>query len=117
MNKNQRYIVDPPVSTSRLKRTAYEKADKITSKWIPVQRPNIELCSNVRSNFNPTTKKFLFNPSTVGMYQVISSALLLYRLLCLFKASVETEGPAGYKCTWCITLKHKESGEYLMLGE
>ena len=120
MNKPENYFCNPTYIQKR--DGDYEKATKITSKWEPVSSKDHDLIGNVRPTFSLETEKFTFShekflPDYIGMYHVISSALLLYRLICLYKAEVYTEGPEGYKCIWWITLKHKETGEVLMFGE
>lgn len=78
-------------------------------------------CSNVRPTYDQITKTFSFQGHYVlysgNMNEIMSSALLLYRLLCLFKCQVISYGPEGYKSVWWITLKHKQSGEILQFGE
>ena len=52
------------------------------------------------------------NPDLKSIWEVISSANLLYRLCCLFsELPVEIDGPNGYKFVWNIFLKHKASGK------
>jgi hypothetical protein len=53
----------------------------------------------------------------VDFYEAISSALALYRTICIFKnPKIELQGANGYKCPWFIYLQH-QSGEYFGLGE
>jgi len=123
---NESYIINPPYCQGRVQNEVYERAEAQTSKWEPVEPPpGFASCANVCPDYDRTTGKFVFQPAGhpadhsryPGMFEVISSALLLYRLLCLFKATVETEGPNGYKCIWWVNLKHKETGEILRFGE
>ncbi len=53
------------------------------------------------------------------LYRAISSALALYRLICIFPNPKFTElsGSDGYKMPWEIMLRHKETGEYIGFGE
>lgn len=53
----------------------------------------------------------------VGFYAAIPSALLMYRLSCLFAGTISTEGWEGYKVVWQMTLKHKPSGKTITFGE
>lgn len=53
-----------------------------------------------------------------SLANVISSALALYRLICLFENPiVETQGAAGYKVPWSLAVRHVETGEVLQFGE
>lgn len=125
--KIPRYIVDPPVCTDRVDDKVYARVKKQTSKWEPVAVPPDCGCGNVRPVWDKTKGKFVFEQPGKDflefyknydmMSSVISSAMLLYRLLCHFECPVMTEGPEGYKCIWWVTLKHKETGELLTLGE
>jgi hypothetical protein len=84
-------------------------------------------CGNVTPTWDRATKKFIFKEpdlesfaefyKTHAMFnEVISSALLLYRLLCILHAPVRVvEEP--YKSVWWVTLKHKETGAILQFGE
>jgi len=119
-----RYIVEPRYIQERNKDSIYTKASRITDKWEPSNQDE-GINGNVRPIYTVATGKFSFkdqdspfhDDKTRGMYEVIPSSLLLYRLLCLYKAEVITEGPDGYKCIWWITLKHKATGDKLTLGE
>jgi len=117
----RQYYCQPDLNAGR--KANYKRAAKITSVWEPISPKDQELCGNVRPNFNTVTKKFVFgnhdcfSKGYAGMWEAISSALLLYRLLCLYKAPVETFGPDGYKVIWWVALRHKETGEVLMFGE
>ncbi len=122
MKEPKGYLVNPSYVTKRSGN--YEKAKPIQDKWTPTVRSVTKepFIGNVRPNFSLERKRFeftddIFPKDSIGMYQVFSSALLLYRLLCLFKAQVVSEGPEGYKCVWWITLQHKETGDCLMFGE
>ena len=121
------YICNPDYNQERLPDTAYAKAKKITDKWEPIQR-NLETCGNVRPTFNTKTNRFGFSHELsfkedsqyVGMYNVISSALLFYRLFCLWAFTwnvCDGEGAQRYKCIWWLTLRHKDTGEILQFGE
>jgi hypothetical protein len=120
--KNNRYIVDPKYTSARLPESAYTKAKSITSKWSVLKKQTGSLIGNVDPIYNLKIKEFVWpsNPLNLdgeSLFAVISSANLLYRLLCLYKATVESYGPDGYKLVWTVSLKHKETGETLMFGE
>lgn len=51
-----------------------------------------------------------------GFYQAIPSALLLYRLGCVFDGEVHF-CRNGYKCIWEFALKHEKTGEVVIFGE
>lgn len=53
----------------------------------------------------------------VGLYRAIPSALLMYRLSCLFPGQIKTYGQSGYKFVWQFSFKHLESGNYIIFGE
>jgi hypothetical protein len=61
-------------------------------------------------------KDFRVNPNLYGFYQAIPSALLLYRLGCVFDGEVHFDRE-GYKCIWEFPLKHKKTGEIVIFGE
>jgi hypothetical protein len=118
-----RYIIDPPEIQARVKAKVYARADRQTDKWESCTQPEIEFIGNVRPVWNKATNRFVFRDLTLSdwkrfplMSSVISSALLLYRTLCLFGAPVKVEH-ANYKCIWWVCLRHIETGEYLVLGE
>lgn len=120
---NEAYIIQPEYIQDRNGDGIYAKAAKITAKWVPSQE-NEGGNGNVRPTFNEKTGEFLFSTlhsefknGYCGMYKVMSSAMLLYRLLCLFQAKVTSEGPDGYKCIWWITLRHKRTDETVTFGE
>jgi len=116
------YHVNPKYGLRRLTPKNLDKAKAITNKWEPTEKGG-DLIGNVRPLFNVAENTFEYidgynsYETHIGMYKVFSSALLLYRLICLYKAKVITKGPGGYKCTWWVSLKHKETGEVLMFGE
>lgn len=120
------YLVNPTKNQERVEDKVYERAQKIASKFEPTIDLPDEYCGNVNPVFDQKKKKFVFNAkdnlystseTQLNIYEVISSALLLYRTLCLFKCTVLSEGPEGYKLVWEVALKHKESGEVLILRE
>jgi hypothetical protein len=120
------YIISPPYCQGRVEHAVYERAEAQTVKWEPIEAPiGLGTCGNISPEYDKTTGKCVLRPERHErdperfeyMFHVISSAMLLYRLLCLFKADVETEGPEGYKCIWWVNLKHKETGEILRFGE
>lgn len=61
-------------------------------------------------------KDWTFNPDYYGFYQAIPSALLLYRLGCVFDGEVHFDRE-GYKAIWDFPLKHIKTGELVIFGE
>ena len=122
-NPSNNYYVQPRFSAKRNDSKIYAKAELITDKWkIPDKEFEGTTCGNVRPAFNIETKKFTWDsdtaPCNVGMYHAISSALLLYRLLCLFGSPVQVVPKDDqYKCIWWVTLEHKKSHQILQFGE
>lgn len=54
----------------------------------------------------------------VRNYQVMSSALMMYRIICMFPSPIiELEGADGYKVPWSVCFKHKETGEFFIIRE
>lgn len=130
------YVVQPRLHAARVSDSdkVYKRVGAQTDKWEAVSQRGLKkivnLCGNVRPVWNKKEKKFVFEVGIYGqgnivknleiysdMYAVMSSAMLLYRVMCLFKCNVISEGPKGYKCTWWVTLQHKLTGEYLQFGE
>jgi hypothetical protein len=114
MKYAKEYLTNATMSHKRKPSTAYEIQSKISNKWTPVPRGTIDLCGNVRPSYN---KVFSFIGDNYSMFEVIPSSLLLYKLLCLYKAKVHSEGPEGYKTVWSICLQHKKTKEILMFSE
>ena len=120
MPRSNNYYAQPQYYAKRVSPKIYDRAAKAASPWEPVAKIKEELsmCGNVRPDFNKSTHKFQFGGGFYGMPDAISSALLLYRLLCLFGGKVTVVPKKHqYKCIWWFTLKHKETGEYLQFGE
>jgi hypothetical protein len=129
------YVVKPEYIAERLKDNAYSKARKVTSKWVPVAELPEQYCGNITSDLTYSRSKRLFSfdkkdhekyldsitkeadADLVGIHEVMPSALMLYRLLCLFQCTVHSEGPEGYKLVWQVALKHQESGEVIVFRE
>jgi hypothetical protein len=130
--KPPRYIIDPPEVQARVTSKTLARVAKQMAKWTPVSyrrahKDNPDgFCGNVRPNWDKARNRFVFLPEQRRpdwerfplMSSVISSAMLLYRTLCLFGAPVRVVSKRNqYKCIWWISLRHKESGEILQLGE
>lgn len=122
------YMANCDYSAERVGDDAYDKARAVTSKWEPVKVKDLpsSYCGNIATclDFDLAKKSFVRSkdfrwndPKRISLYQAVPSALALYRILCLFKCFVDSEGPEGYKTVWTIGLKHKASGEILILRE
>lgn len=75
-------------------------------------------CGNIQSLVNPTFKKVGEKYKNVGglfkgetFYDKVSAPYLLAKLVASYPGlQVNTEGQDGYKVTWIVVLKHKETG-------
>lgn len=134
--RNNRYLVDPPVIQKRVGKDVYERVRKVTSAWEPAYPQDVsgfEL-SSITNMTGPNKLQLVYDHATKQVsYQtkhgygsgsnslayatVISSALLMYRLCCLFACDVSVQGPAGYKLVWSIYLRHKASGIFVGFSE
>ena len=131
MNEKE-YLVQPEMYGER--KADYKKGESINKKWKPITSEQClkdnphGTCGNVGSHIvvNKKTKKVEFlkeyygnaNENKVRLYQAISAALALYRIICMIaNPIVETEGANGYKVPWTIHLKHVESGEVFGISE
>lgn len=117
----QRYIINPSVTQDSVSSADVARAEAICTKWVPIGPDH----SNGLCHHNISTSGLqlhwvggegghfdlviadhsLSNPTG----DVMSSAMLLYRLCCLFDCTVE--GRSGYANVWAIQLKHKATGE------
>lgn len=124
------YLVQPALYAERL--ADYKKGESINNKWKPISQKvaykesTNGFCGNIAMNLgvNSKTKKIKFftnldfGKGYAHLYETISAALLLYRLICLIKQPIVTsEGAEGYKVPWVIFLKHFETGEILGISE
>ena len=107
----------------------YERVKKVIQAWSPKVLETVELDSieNMRDEIvlwddsNGTVSYGAEHPSVYSnrfSFQTpISSALLLYRLCCLFPCEVKTYGPEGYKRVWFVKLRHKETDNIIGFTE
>lgn len=123
METNQ-YRVNCDLSISaRVSSKVYDKATAIADKWEPVSNAREGTCGNLYGyvDFKPETGRFRFvkdwSAVKVHFYEVMPSALWLYRLLCHFAAEVESYGPEGYKSVWSVGLRHKSTGRTVAFSE
>jgi hypothetical protein len=127
MSNDNSYQVKADYMAERLGDKAYKTRDSIAAKWTPMaqdENDDVGFCSNYSSTFyySRDVKQFVpsaeglsayCNPDYVGLYGVISSADMLYRLACTFKPVVQFLGPEGYKLVWSAAFRHKSGAEIL----
>ncbi|HWY33557.1 MAG TPA: hypothetical protein VNX68_02855 [Nitrosopumilaceae archaeon] len=130
MSDDRNYLVQPELGGER--KADYKKGELINKKWHPVSPQDAHkicpdgTCGNVHGQIQVSkkTKKIKFvegysrSADTVGLYESISAALALYRVICMINNPiVVTEGASGYKVPWNVYLVHIETGEILSFGE
>jgi len=114
------YSVNPSYSAERVE--SKEWKEKIKSIWEFTVRQESGTSGNVKMylHFDVETQSFVFKESFIyselHFSQVISSPLLLYRLICTFNAAPSVMDDP-YKTTWDLNLVHKPSGKLLMFSE
>ena len=74
--------------------------------------------------FNTKTKKVVFSKTNywetkhlVSMCGALPVSHMLYSLMCMFRCSVDVNGPDGYKVVASIPLRHKETGQIIIFRE
>ena len=101
----------------------YDYRDKILEHW-EFTHTRVNGCGNCHSDFYYDTQEstFIFSGKGhyaderyISMYQIMSPALLLYRLIATFFGAPECSD--GYKQIWHYNLKHKESGKIISFSE
>lgn len=112
-------------------RTGDYKKMKLVQPKFRVTKKNVDGCGNLCGDLfvNRNTKKAKFKPgqrgnlssltdtTNVGFYEALPSALLMYRLACLFPGSIETMGQDGYKFVWQFRLEHVATKTKITFGE
>ena len=125
------YVTDSKISAF-MKRISNEMDDRlknnIRNNWevITSNYPE-EYCGNISAYFNKKTGKCKLSgdmsdnlykdENFVSSYDQISSALALYRTIALFECGLDSSLCDFYKLNWEVIIRHKATGEYLMLGE
>jgi len=128
---NSEYLVQPEYLAER--KADYKKGEIINKKWKAISKKNSYkinpngTCGNIGHYIlvSDKTRKVSITKSFVSpkagqsyLFRAISSALAMYRVVCMINNPiVESEGAAGYKMPWSISLKHEETGNILMFGE
>ncbi|KAG5190727.1 hypothetical protein JKP88DRAFT_252029 [Tribonema minus] len=123
--RQRRYVVDPPQLTDRVFEADTEQRRwEIAEKW-QLRKNNASggarlAMERLRYAWNIENGKLELAPSENScdthhdIGDVLSSALLLYRLQCLFIAeNLHFVAIDGYKSVWSIGLYHRASGLYL----
>ena len=105
----------------------YETAEVLQNKFESIKDTKIGYGGNIAYNFLVNKKtlrtkvcKDAFNNREKGymLYEVTSSALILYRLICMFpNPKITCLGAAGYKVPWEMFFKHKETGHVICMSE
>lgn len=120
VDKTKRYNMIDPDGTNE--RCGEEKMNKeITDKW-QFTKEDDNGCGNVNSDcsFDIENGKVIWDDTNfskrVGLTNLISSPLLLYRLICLFSEAPEVPSDP-YKSIWWYHIKHKKSKKVLGFGE
>lgn len=130
----EKYLVNPEYLADR--KADYKAGEYLNKVFKPLTAEDAykidkgELCGNVHNDLlvNAKTRKirlktkeerFEFNiKGTVRLYEAISSALALYRTICLIsKPIISAEGADGYKVPYAIYLKHEPTGKVLSISE
>ena len=132
----ENYLVNPDYSAQR--KADYETGKYLNSVFKPITQKEcfkIEkngLNGNIHSNIivNLGTKEaeigkrvedvgsLIKGVNSIPLYEAISSALALYRTICIIENPiVESEGANGYKVPYSIYLKHEPTGRVLSISE
>ena len=125
------YLVQPQMYGDR--KADYETMESINKKWKPITSKEafekfpkgfsgnigMHVATDKKTLKVKIDEEYAYNSKThVSLSNVISSALALYRIICMIKTPiVETEGADGYKVPWSVHLIHVETGEILGVSE
>jgi len=125
------YICSPKYIEERLEPKDADAALALAALWEPVDVSLEGTNGNIAHDLFMDRKTGTFHPGQMfdpklseaarkkraSLSEAISSALALYRMLCLWKCAVQSEGPEGYKVVWSVPLKNKLTGEVVAFGE
>ena len=64
-----------------------------------------------------TNDFYLDSEEYIDEHEQISSSLMLYRVISLFKCGIDTSMCDYYKRNWAVTLRHKSTGLLLIITE
>ncbi len=101
--------------------------DQVVAKWEVLEKPVLAHGNiNMILRFDKRVNRFMFlkdwrkgfkdREHYLAFYEVISSAFLLYRLICIgfYPHSFDTD---SYKSLWSVGLKHRETGHQISLDD
>lgn len=118
VNKNRRYnMIDPEGE----RMGNYDLAEAIKSRWEHTN-DSTSGCGNVNydCSFDLENCKIEWGrhdfANTLGIGNLISSPLLLYRLISIFFGAPEVVSDP-YKTIWWYNLRHKKTGKLMHFGE
>ena len=125
------YLVQPEMYGDR--KADYKKGEVINKKWKAISSKDafekfphgfsgnigMHVATHKETLKVKIDEEYAFKSEThVSLSEVMSSALALYRTICMIRNPiVETEGASGYKVPWNIHLIHEETGEILGISE
>lgn len=129
----RRYILDVPMWQDRVDQDVVDHTERVIVKWQPWHTANVPFVkdhwgigSTMELSWHKGNKMWFMAQQrevwqnmeeTLSIHRVISSALLLYRLCCLWPVNTEAEGWQGYKSVWTVTLRHKATGMFVQMSE
>jgi hypothetical protein len=119
------YFVCPQFHAERLKPEAYQQSKLLQEHWAPAITIPTELhrsgtrglCYDTETNLWGYDDSYYSNPKLLGMAETISSALILYRLICVFRLAIHTPGPEGYRTVWRMAMRHQGTGEVVVFHD
>ncbi|MFN8578258.1 MAG: hypothetical protein U0354_15580 [Candidatus Sericytochromatia bacterium] len=122
------YWYNPKLYSERVSENIIEKNNKIIAQWNTIQydiSKHNSYLNIIESElfFDTELKTFNFydrrppKDNIISLSSCISSALALYSIASCFDINVSLSGKSGYKSIWKITLEHKQSSQYIVLGD
>jgi hypothetical protein len=116
----KQYLTSPPYIAERLKNTDWQ--DIVKDKWT-FSPDSPHLHNNLATNclrFDTEQQCFVLNDvrdsshrNTESLGSVISSSLLLYRLICVFNETpIVSNAQEAYKSVWEFPLCHRSTSDY-----
>lgn len=117
------YVTDSKLSLEMDRVNDSATKSKVKDKWTVAGLPE-SYCGNVdvyfkdgKAKLSNATSSLSDNKDYKWAHEQISSALALYRSISLFETGIQSSECDHYKINWLVALQHKESGQYLILGE
>lgn len=139
---DNRFLVEAPVVTERI--ADYKRGEYVNEAFVSMTKEEVDefykKTSGTNGNLHPhfivekSTRKIvivtdwmkderarnIYNKDSkfISLSSTISSALAMYRLVCMFNnPHIIAEGAMGYKVPWEMFLKHKKTGEVVCFSE